>query len=101
MIFCNLTLTAEGTENGHEFTIVRPFNCIEPRMEFIPGIDGPSEGVPRFLPCFSNVSCLQFYKFWPFLCHPVSVFTISPLLLQNFFRRRPLKLVDGGHFYLH
>ncbi|KAL4577054.1 hypothetical protein LXL04_013155 [Taraxacum kok-saghyz] len=38
---------AEGAENGLEFTIVRPFNWIGPRMDFIPGIDGPSEGVPR------------------------------------------------------
>ncbi|KAL4581089.1 hypothetical protein LXL04_017298 [Taraxacum kok-saghyz] len=37
----------EGAENGLEFTIVRPFNWIGPRMDFIPGIDGPSEGVPR------------------------------------------------------
>lgn len=48
--------TAEGAENGLEFTIVRPFNWIGPRMDFIPGIDGPSEGVPRVLACFSNVS---------------------------------------------
>ena len=27
-------------------------------MDFIPGIDGPSEGVPRVLACFSNVSYL-------------------------------------------
>ncbi|KAM1203706.1 hypothetical protein ACFX15_019140 [Malus domestica] len=40
---------AEGAENGLEFTIVRPFNWIGPRMDFIPGIDGPSEGVPRNL----------------------------------------------------
>ncbi|RWW74647.1 hypothetical protein BHE74_00017400 [Ensete ventricosum] len=33
----------------------RPFNWIGPRMDFIPGIDGPSEGVPRVLACFSNV----------------------------------------------
>lgn len=46
---------AEGAENGLEFTIVRPFNWIGPRMDFIPGIDGPSEGVPRVLACFSNV----------------------------------------------
>ncbi|URE01055.1 Bifunctional polymyxin resistance [Musa troglodytarum] len=45
---------AEGAENGLEFTIVRPFNWIGPRMDFIPGIDGPSEGVPRVLACFSN-----------------------------------------------
>ncbi|KAM7261967.1 hypothetical protein ACFE04_021044 [Oxalis oulophora] len=44
----------EGDENGLEFTIVRPFNWIGPRMDFIPGIDGPSEGVPRVLACFSN-----------------------------------------------
>ncbi|KAL2327493.1 hypothetical protein Fmac_020920 [Flemingia macrophylla] len=28
-------------------TGLRPFNWIGPRMDFIPGIDGPSEGVPR------------------------------------------------------
>ena len=49
-------VAAEGAENGLEFTIVRPFNWIGPRMDFIPGIDGPSEGVPRVLACFSNVS---------------------------------------------
>ncbi|RVW98952.1 UDP-D-apiose/UDP-D-xylose synthase 2 [Vitis vinifera] len=59
---------AEGAENGLEFTIVRPFNWIGPRMDFIPGIDGPSEGVPRVLACFSN----------------------------NLLRHEPLKLVDGG-----
>ncbi|KAF9684610.1 hypothetical protein SADUNF_Sadunf04G0136400 [Salix dunnii] len=59
---------AEGAENGLEFTIVRPFNWIGPRMDFIPGVDGPSEGVPRVLACFSNA----------------------------LLRREPLKLVDGG-----
>uniref|UniRef100_A0A0D6R5U1 NAD-dependent epimerase/dehydratase domain-containing protein n=1 Tax=Araucaria cunninghamii TaxID=56994 RepID=A0A0D6R5U1_ARACU len=59
---------AEGAENGLEFTIVRPFNWIGPRMDFIPGIDGPSEGVPRVLACFSN----------------------------GLLRGEPLKLVDGG-----
>ncbi|PPR83059.1 hypothetical protein GOBAR_AA37656 [Gossypium barbadense] len=59
---------AEGAENGLDFTIVRPFNWIGPRMDFIPGIDGPSESVPRVLACFSN----------------------------NLLRREPLKLVDGG-----
>ncbi|KAG7035967.1 UDP-D-apiose/UDP-D-xylose synthase 2 [Cucurbita argyrosperma subsp. argyrosperma] len=59
---------AEGAENGMDFTIVRPFNWIGPRMDFIPGIDGPSEGVPRVLACFSN----------------------------NLLRHEPLKLVDGG-----
>jgi len=59
---------AEGAENGLEFTIVRPFNWIGPRMDFIPGVDGPSEGVPRVLACFSN----------------------------GLLRGEPLKLVDGG-----
>ncbi|XP_073099194.1 UDP-D-apiose/UDP-D-xylose synthase 2 isoform X2 [Elaeis guineensis] len=59
---------AEGAENGLDFTIVRPFNWIGPRMDFIPGIDGPCEGIPRVLACFSN----------------------------NLLRREPLKLVDGG-----
>jgi UDP-apiose/xylose synthase len=59
---------AEGAENDLEFTIVRPFNWIGPRMDFIPGIDGPSESVPRVLACFSN----------------------------NLMRGEPLKLVDGG-----
>ena len=53
-------MTAEGAENGLEFTIVRPFNWIGPRMDFIPGVDGPSEGVPRVLACFSNVSLIFF-----------------------------------------
>lgn len=54
---CGFSL-AEGAENGLEFTIVRPFNWIGPRMDFIPGVDGPSEGVPRVLACFSNVCIL-------------------------------------------
>ena len=56
----------EGAENGLEFTIVRPFNWIGPRMDFIPGIDGPSEGVPRVLACFSNVSRVM--VFYLFMC---------------------------------
>ncbi|KAE9461344.1 hypothetical protein C3L33_06779, partial [Rhododendron williamsianum] len=63
-----LSRNSEGAENGLESTIVRPFNWIGPRMDFIPGIDGPSEGVPRVLACFSN----------------------------NLLRHEPLKLVDGG-----
>lgn len=58
----------EGAENGLEFTIVRPFNWIGPRMDFIPGVDGPQDSVPRVLACFSN----------------------------NLMRGEPLKLVDGG-----
>ncbi|PNY17224.1 bifunctional polymyxin resistance protein ArnA [Trifolium pratense] len=59
---------AEYAENGLKFTIVRPYNWIGPRMDFIPGVDGPSDGVPRVLACFSN----------------------------NLLRGEPLKLVDGG-----
>lgn len=58
----------EGAENGLKFTIVRPFNWIGPRMDFIPGVDGPSDGVPRVLACFST----------------------------NLMKGEPLKLVDGG-----
>jgi UDP-apiose/xylose synthase len=39
-----------GREQGLDYTIVRPFNFIGPRMDFVPGIDG--EGVPRVLACF-------------------------------------------------
>lgn len=56
--------SAEGAENGLEFTIVRPFNWIGPRMDFIPGIDGPGEGVPRVLACFSNVSVICYHGLW-------------------------------------
>jgi UDP-apiose/xylose synthase len=40
-------------QHGHlPFTIIRPFNTIGPRMDFLPGIDG--EGTPRVLACFMN-----------------------------------------------
>ena len=40
-------------EHGHlPFTIIRPFNTIGPRMDFLPGIDG--DGIPRVLACFMN-----------------------------------------------
>jgi UDP-apiose/xylose synthase len=57
---------AYGFERELAYTIVRPFNFIGPRMDFLPGIDG--EGVPRVLACFMDA-----------------------LLSQ-----KPLKLVDGG-----
>jgi UDP-apiose/xylose synthase len=41
---------AHGAHRGLNFTIIRPFNVIGPRMDFIPGLDG--EGVPRVLACF-------------------------------------------------
>ena len=31
---------AHGTENDLKFTIVRPYNWIGPRMDYIPGVDG-------------------------------------------------------------
>ncbi|KAF8396478.1 hypothetical protein HHK36_018101 [Tetracentron sinense] len=92
---------AEGAENGLEFTIVRPFNWIGPRMDFIPGIDGPSEGVPRVLACFSNVSTITAITptsilVMHFFTNNLNVPTPDPLRLQNLLRGEPLKLVDGG-----
>ncbi len=55
-----------GQEHGLNYTIVRPFNFIGPRMDFLPGIDG--EGIPRVLACF----------------------------LSALIARKPLRLVDGG-----
>ena len=57
---------AQAFENGLAYTIVRPFNFIGPRMDYIPGIEG--EGTPRVMACFMGS------------------------LLQN----RPLQLVMGG-----
>jgi UDP-apiose/xylose synthase len=41
---------AHGRHHGLPFTIVRPFNVIGPRMDFVDGVDG--EGVPRVLASF-------------------------------------------------
>ncbi len=57
---------AYGFERGLDYTIVRPFNFIGPRMDFIPGIDG--EGVPRVIACF----------------------------MEALLHGKPLRLVDGG-----
>ena len=43
-------LWAHGRHGGLPFTIVRVFNVIGPRMDFVPGVDG--EGVPRVLASF-------------------------------------------------
>ncbi|HVR63780.1 MAG TPA: NAD-dependent epimerase/dehydratase family protein [Polyangia bacterium] len=43
---------AHGRHGDLAFTIIRPFNVIGPRMDFLPGIDG--EGVPRVLASFMN-----------------------------------------------
>lgn len=43
-------LFAHGAHGNLDYTIVRPFNVIGPRMDYLPGIDG--DGVPRVLACF-------------------------------------------------
>ncbi len=43
---------AHGRHGDLDFTIVRPFNVIGARMDFLPGVDG--EGVPRVLASFMN-----------------------------------------------
>ncbi|HEY5376227.1 MAG TPA: NAD-dependent epimerase/dehydratase family protein [Polyangiaceae bacterium] len=57
---------AHGQHGQLPFTIIRPFNTIGPRMDFVPGIDG--EGTPRVLACF----------------------------MGQLLRGEPLQLVDGG-----
>ncbi|CBI32981.3 unnamed protein product, partial [Vitis vinifera] len=54
----------EGVEHGLEFSIMKAFNWIGPRMDFIPSIDGFSEVIPRVLPCFSNVSFNIFHNMY-------------------------------------
>lgn len=58
---------AYNFQQGLKYTIVRPFNFIGPRMDYIPGIDG--EGIPRVLACF----------------------------MDSLMSRKKIKLVDGGH----
>jgi UDP-apiose/xylose synthase len=43
---------ASGRHHGLPFTIVRPFNVIGPRMDFLPDIDGA--GLPRVLAAFMS-----------------------------------------------
>jgi UDP-apiose/xylose synthase len=57
---------AHGAHADLDFTIVRPFNVIGPRMDWLPDVDG--EGVPRVLAAFMNA----------------------------LLRGQPLPLVDGG-----
>ncbi|MBD3419846.1 MAG: bifunctional UDP-4-keto-pentose/UDP-xylose synthase [Chitinivibrionales bacterium] len=59
-------LYAFAFEKGLQYSVIRPFNFIGPRMDFIPGVDG--EGTPRVLACF--MEALLFHK--------------------------PIRLVDGG-----
>lgn len=53
-------------EKGLDFTLIRPFNFLGPRMDFLPGRDG--DGLPRVLACFTS----------------------------SLLDRKPLPLVDGG-----
>ncbi|HEX2661109.1 MAG TPA: NAD-dependent epimerase/dehydratase family protein, partial [Polyangia bacterium] len=48
---------AHGRHAGLRFTIIRPFNVIGPRMDFIPGVDG--EGIPRVLASFMHALMTQ------------------------------------------
>lgn len=57
---------AHGLHGNLPFTIIRPFNTIGPKMDYLPGIDG--EGTPRVLACF----------------------------MDALLRGEPLPLVDGG-----
>lgn len=59
-------IEAYGRERGLSWTIVRPFNFLGPRMDYVPGVE--AEGVPRVLACF----------------------------VRSLVERRPLDLVDGG-----
>jgi len=43
---------AHGHHGALAFTIVRPFNVIGPRMDFVPGVDG--QGTPRVLASFMS-----------------------------------------------
>lgn len=59
-------IEAYGRERNLSWTLVRPFNFLGPRMDYLPGLEG--EGVPRVLACF----------------------------VRALVERRPLDLVDGG-----
>lgn len=50
-------LWAQGRHHGLPCTIIRPFNVIGPRMDYLPGIDG--EGIPRVLACFMGALLRQ------------------------------------------
>ena len=62
---------AHGTENDLKFTIVRPYNWIGPRMDYIPGVDGKDDGQPRVLASF----------------------------MTALMKGEPLNLVNGGEVY--
>lgn len=60
-------IIALNRESGLAYTLIRPFNFLGTRMDYLPGHDG--EGLPRVLACFT----------------------------ANLLDKRPLTLVDGGH----
>lgn len=53
---CLSLRAAAGSVHAHSlpvrFTIVRPYNWIGPRMDYIPGVDGKDDGQPRVLASF-------------------------------------------------
>ena len=56
---------AHGTENNLKFTIIRPYNWIGPRMDYVPGVDGKDDGQPRFTKLRSyKVTKLQSYEYF-------------------------------------
>ena len=57
---------AFGEEEGLDYTVIRPFNFVGPRMDYLPGVDG--DGVPRVMACF----------------------------MDSLIRNKPLRVVDGG-----
>jgi len=57
---------AYGFEKNLKYSIIRPFNFIGPRMDYIQGVDG--DGVPRVIACF----------------------------MKALMKGAPLQLVDGG-----
>lgn len=69
---------AHGRHAGLRHTIIRPFNVIGPRMDFIPGIDG--DGIPRVLAVFLH-----------------ALMTGNELLLVNGGRQRR-SFIDVGEF---
>lgn len=62
---------AHGTEHDLKFTIIRPYNWIGPRMDYIPGVDGSDDGQPRVLASF----------------------------MTALMKEQPLVLVDGGEVF--
>ncbi|KAJ0870903.1 hypothetical protein HanRHA438_Chr11g0505881 [Helianthus annuus] len=74
-------------------------------MDFILGIDGPSEGVSRVIypSSFRDLSCFSFTSNFT-ECYFTNDFCFR--CTQNLLRREPLKLVDGGEsqktfIYIH